>query len=86
MRSHEMASQIMAVQIDIPTTARLSEYLDPDSRALGAMENVARKCDKAFGIFDLDDDHVPSPIWRGWEFNKGLLGCRHEKGIISNQG
>lgn len=52
MSSHEMASQIMAVQIEIPTTARLSEYLDPDSsRVLGAMEMVTRKFDQVLGVF-----------------------------------
>ena len=56
MRSHEIASQIMAVQIEIPTTERLSEYLDPESMVFGAMENVARKCVEALGIFYLADD------------------------------
>lgn len=33
MRSHEMASQTTAVQKEIPTTVRLSEYLRPKTRA-----------------------------------------------------
>lgn len=40
MRSHEMASQTRAVQSEIPTTVRLSEYLKPASRADAIGEKV----------------------------------------------
>lgn len=42
MSSHEMASQTTAVQNEIPTTVRLSEYLRPESRADAiAMRRIA---------------------------------------------
>lgn len=42
MSSHEMASQTTAVQNEIPTTVRLSEYLELDNRAdaIGKRDSV----------------------------------------------
>lgn len=43
MRTHEIASQTMAVHIEMPTTLRLSEYLNADNIWGIAMETKPRK-------------------------------------------
>lgn len=43
MRTHEMASQIMAVQIEMPTTVRLSEYFKLDRKEGLAIANLRTK-------------------------------------------
>lgn len=43
MRSHEIDSHMMAVQIEIPTTVRLSEYLDAEKIVDAMGEYVAKK-------------------------------------------
>lgn len=44
MSSHEMASQTTAVQNEIPTTVRLSEYLRPEYRADAIAKRRRKNC------------------------------------------
>jgi hypothetical protein len=77
MRTHEMASQTIAVQKEIPTTVRPSEYLKSEKGYAMDGNEILREAKKANLDLDQNSLNIQSGIAARSDANGGRIRNEH---------